>query len=202
MAIERVNDVVRYLDELGEKRGTPLVVVTLPLSLLTDTDDGHPRIRVDSAQTGFWAGREFRTFYEYSVPTGQSLYVRATVGVNIVLFSTTLSLDMGNLRFSLYAGGTEGGVWTPAPVLPKNGMTDTPAHASQVQIDTGGTHSGGTLIDVARLASETAGNRASTIGGQAFSERGVPPGVYYYRLENIDGATATGVLSAHWEERP
>lgn len=33
-------------------------------------------------------------------------------------------------------------------------------------------------------------------------ERGVPPGAYYYQLENIDGVTATGVLSAYWEERP
>lgn len=35
-----------------------------------------------------------------------------------------------------------------------------------------------------------------------FFEGRVAPGVYYFVIENIDGATATGVFSAFWEERP
>ena len=168
----------------------------------TSDKPGIRRLRVDLGQTGFFEGREFRTFYEYSVPSGQSVYLRATVPLNIILFSTSLTLDAGKLRMSLIAGGTEGGTWSPVAVFPKNNMTDRPAYTGQVQIESGGTHSGGVLLDVVRLLSETAGNRSSTVGGQVSDERGVGPGVYYYRLENIDGQTANGVFSAFWEERP
>lgn len=173
-----------------------------PADLLTSAREGTRRLRVDVAQTGFFEGREFRTFFEYSVPSGQSVYLRATVPLNIILFSTSLTLDAGKMRMTLLAGGTEGGTWSPVAVFPKNNMTDRPAYAGQVQIDSGGTHSGGVLLDVVRMLSETAGNRSSTVGGQVADERGVATGVYYYRLENIDGQTANGVFSAFWEERP
>ena len=170
--------------------------------LLTSEKESIGRLRVDIGQTGFYDGREFRTFYEYSVPFGQSVYLRATVPLNIILFSTSLTLDADKLRMTLLAGGTEGGTWSPVAVFPKNTMTDRPAYTGQVQIHTGGTHTGGTLLDVVQLLSGTAGNRASTVGGQVADERGVGPGVYYYRLESIDRQTAKGVFSAFWEERP
>ena len=182
-----------------------------PADLLTSAREGTRRLRVDLGRTGFFEGREFRTFYEYSVPSGRSVYLRATVPLNIILFSTSLTLDAdktrvgssaSKMRMSLSAGGTEGGTWSPVAVFPKNTMTDRPTYTGQVQIESGGTHSGGTLLDVVRLLSETAGSRESTVGGQVSDERGVGPGVYYYRLENIDGQTATGVFSAFWEERP
>lgn len=201
MTTRRINDTLTYEDDAGDRLGAPVVVSNFPSALLSDADDGYPRLRVDTAQTGFYAGREFRMFYEYSIPTGQSLYIRATVSADIILFSTNFTLDGGLLRVSLRAGGTGGGTWTPATVLPKNNMTGTPVMAAQVAIHTGGTHSGGTLIDVARLASENTGHRAATVGGRLFDERGVAPGVYYYQLENLDGVTATGVMSAFWEQR-
>lgn len=174
----------------------------IPSDLLTSEKPGFRRFQVDVGQTGLFEGREFRTFFEYSVPSGQSVYLRATVPLNIILFSTSLTLDAGKMRMTLLAGGTEGGTWSPVAVFPKNNMTDRPAYAGQVQIDSGGTHSGGVLLDVVRMLSETAGNRSSTVGDQVADERGVDPGVYYYRLENIDGQTANGVFSAFWEERP
>ena len=173
-----------------------------PADLLTSSREGTRRLRVDLGQTGFFEGREFRSFFEYSVPSGQSVYLRATVPLNIILFSTSLTLDAGKMRMTLLAGGTEGGTWAPVPVFPKNNMTDRPAYNGQVQIDSGGTHSVGVVLDVVRLLSETVGNRAATVGGQVADERGAAPGVYYYRLENIDGQTANGVFSAFWEERP
>jgi len=166
----------------------------------TSKTPGLRRLRVDPGQTGFFEGREFRTFFEYSVPAGQSVYLRATVPLNIILFSTSLTLDAGKLRMTLRAGGTEGGTWSPVAVFPKNNMTDRPAYTGQVQLDSGGTHSGGLLLDVVRL--HGGGNRSATVGGQVSDERGVSPGVFYYRLENNYNLTANGVLSAVWEERP
>lgn len=175
----------------------------LPLPIMSTSNDAFTaRLRVDVGQTGFFEGREFRTFYEYSVPSGQSVYIRATVPINIILFSTGLTLDGGRVRMSLSVGGTESGSWSPIPVIPKNTMSDKPDYTPQVQVHIGGTHAGGTVIDVVRLLSESTGNRANTVGGQLSDERGVGAGVYYYRIQNVDGQTANGVFSAFWEERP
>lgn len=103
-----------------------------PADLLTSAREGTRRLRADLGQTGFFEGREFRTFYEYSVASGQSVYLRATVPLNIILFSTSLTLDAGNMRMTLRVGGTEGGTWSPVAVFPKNNMTDRPDYAGQV----------------------------------------------------------------------
>ena len=173
-----------------------------PSDLLTSQREGTRRLRVDIAQTGFFEGREVRTFIEYSILSGQSLVIRATVPINTILFGISVTLDQSKIRISTKVGGTAGGTWAPMPVIRKNNMTTAPTYTPVVTIESGGTHTGGTTIDIARIVSDAGGQRASTVGGQLADERGVAPGVYYYVIENIDGATATGVFSAFWEERP
>ncbi len=152
------------------------------------------------ARTAFLEGRLARTFYEFSIPSGVTVVVRATVTDDIILQNTKITIDQSRIKLSLYAGGTEGGTWTPVTVYQKNNLTNSPPLEGFVSVDVGGTHSGGILLDVARIVSENVGNGATTVGEQIADERGVLPGTYYYHLENIDGATATGVFSAFWEE--
>ena len=203
MANERfrvLQNLYKLLVDQGDGTHAEKVIAQPPAILLTG--DTNPRLRVDVGQTGFFEGREFRTFHEFSIPTGQSAYLRATVPFDIILYSTKLTLDNGQLRLTLRAGGAEAGTWAPVAVLPKNTMAVAPAYAGQVSVDAGGTHSGGVTLDVVRLGSTSLGHRVSTVGGQVADERGVGAGVYYYQLENLDGETATGVFSAFWEERP
>lgn len=184
---------------------TTRIIAQPPADLLTDGGYGdNRRLRVDVAQTGFFAGREFRSFYEFSIAAGASLVVRATLPINIILFEQGLTVDAGEIRYSARVGGTPGGTFSNAlPIINKNAMTTTPAYTPVVALHTGGTHTGGTTIDVARVHAANQQNAAVTVGGVVSDERGIAPGTYYLVLENTSGTdTATGVWRGWWEERP
>lgn len=175
MAIERVNDVVRYLDELGQERGTALVVVTLPSSLLTDTDDGNPRIRVDTAQTGFFAGHQFRTFKEWVTATSGTYIIRATVPLDIILFELFIELEDGTARVETVVGGTPGGTFGEVlPVIPSNTMGERPQppYEPQLELHAGGTLMGGTLLDTLRIKTANNSNFAASVGALLCAHRG------------------------------
>lgn len=146
--IDRINDGANFTTPTGDGKEAPVVIAYLQPTLLTKGDSATSRLRVDVAQTGFFDGREFRTF------------------------------------------------------RPRNLMTSAPAYAAQNVLTAGGTHTGGTVIDVlaARAAGATA--QASSVGMGLTSERGIAPGTYYFRLTNPGSGTAVGKLSAWWEERP
>lgn len=168
-----------------------------PKVLMTDNDGPYARMRVDVSQTGFWAGREFRTFQKLTIPSLGQVAIRATVPVDIVLYETFFSTDGATIEVELKAGGTAAGPWTSVPVFRKNTMSTAPVIANQVLIDYDGAHTGGTLIDVIRVP---AGNKLSNTSGSS-SERGVGVGTYYYVITNTGNQSATVVFSGAWEER-
>ena len=47
-----------------------------PVRLMTDNDGPFARLRVDVGQTGFFAGRTFRTFQKLTVASGTSRVIR------------------------------------------------------------------------------------------------------------------------------
>lgn len=171
--------------------------------LLTDGGYGESRrIRVDNAQTGFFAGREFRSFYEFSIPAGQSNVIKFTSPVDFVLFQQSLTVDAGGVKYTAEITGTEGGTFTALPVIGKNRMASRPQpyYTAQATIGVGGTFGGGTVLDVARLVTSGATAQHITVG-MTSDERGLPAGTYYIRLATIGNSTATGVYSLFWEER-
>lgn len=171
--------------------------------LMTDGGYGESRrLRVDNGQTGFFAGREFRSFYEFSIPTGQSIVIKFSSPVDFVLFQQSLSVDAGGVKYTAEVSGTAGGTFTPMPVVGKNRMAQrpTPYYEAVATIGQGGTFSGGTILDLARVV--TAGATAQQITvGMTSDERGLPAGDYYIRLAALGNGTATGVYSLFWEER-
>lgn len=172
--------------------------------LLTDGGYGESRrIRVDNGQTGFFAGREFRSFYEFSIPTGTSIVIKFSSPVDFILFQQALTVDAGGVKYTAEVTGTEGGTFTALPVVGKNRMSvrPLPFYTAQATIGQGGTFSGDTVLDVARVV--TAGATAQQITvGMTSDERGLPAGDYYIRLAALGNGTATGVYSLFWEERP
>lgn len=72
--------------------------------LLTSENPGFGRLRVDVAQTGFFEGREFRSFYEFNIPQGQSVTGRFSSPVDFILFQQSLSVDAGGIRMTARAG--------------------------------------------------------------------------------------------------
>lgn len=163
-----------------------------------------PRLRVDVGQTGFFAGREFRTFKELNIAASDSLTIRINCIVNTIAFGLTVAIGSGALRLATVVGGTPGGVFSDVlPVIGRNTMIGTPAYVAQNSAAAGGTHTGGTEIDVIRLKTNNNTNQATTIGTETGDERGVAPGTFYLRFTNLSATDAVaGVFRLRWEERP
>lgn len=173
-----------------------------PKILLTDKAGQNQRLRVDVAQTGFFAGREFRTFYEWLTPTTELRVIKAVVPLNIILFELGVSLVEGELRMETLVGGTEGGVFgTPLPIFPTNTMSEKPQppYANQVLLTTGGTLTGGTLLDPLIGKTSDNSNFAGSVGADQGAERGVGANTYYFR---INTTLLRAIFKARWEERP
>ena len=190
-------DLYKLLVDRGDGTHAERVEAYPPAKLMTDSDGAYSRLRVDVGQTNFWSGKQFRTFQKFEIASGASATIRATVGVNIVLYETSFTTENSSIEVQLRAGGTATGPWTAMPVIRKNTMTVAPVVVSQVTMDYDGAHTGGTTIDLLRV---TAGNKQSSVGGTD-SERGVAPGTYYYVITNTGNQTATVVFSGFWEER-
>lgn len=176
----------------------------LPVGLFTSTPDaeGYQRMRVDPAQTGFFEGREFRTFHRWPTDTTAIQVIKAVVPINIILFELGVTLVAGEVLVETLVGGTEGGTFaTSLFIAPTNTMSEKPqpAYVNQVLLTTGGTLTGGTLLDpLIGKASDNA-NKASSVGAEAGAERGVGANTYYFR---ITLTAARGNFKARWEERP
>lgn len=69
---------------------------TRDLNATTDLYSGFDRTRVEDASTGFFEGREFRTFRELSIPTSTTQVVKLVLPVNTVVKVKT----SGNSNFS------------------------------------------------------------------------------------------------------
>lgn len=183
---------------------TPFSGVDLPHDIYTSPKELYRRIKVDPGQTSFHSGREFRTFYEFSIAAGASVYIRANVNVDTILYDVSCVVDSGSIRLSTYAGSTGTGTYaTPLPIISKNTMTlkESPTYVAQNTLFTGGTGvTGGTVIDIIRVVAANATAQQTSVGSKQFDQRGVGAGTYYWRLENFSSGTATGVFSGWWAE--
>lgn len=173
------------------------------------------RLRVDVAQTGFFEGREFRSYKELNIAALTTYVMKIVVPVNIIIQGLDVQIEAGWLRLSSHVGGTEGGSFSETlPIRPKNNMTAGKDHRATyngnntvylpvVVITAGGTHTGGTELDVSRLKASGNTQQGSSVGQSNDDSRGIGPATYYFRLQNLHATDAiTGVFQARWEERP
>lgn len=168
----------------------------------TDGLGQESRLQVDVGQTGFFRGREFRTFREWETATTGAFVVKIVVPVNVILMEFLIQGEAGTARVETVIGGTEGGSFSETlPVRAANTMTEVPeVYSPQVVMTAGGTLLGGTVIDISRVKMADNSNFAATVGGgTGGAERGVAAGTYYWRLTF---AGFIGVIKARWEERP
>lgn len=178
--------------------------------LLTDGGYGESaRLRVDTGQTGFFAGRMFRSFIKAVVPVaGPALSFRIISPVDFILWSNELTLTQGAVDMDLYVGATPSGTWTTAPIIGVNRMLSRPQpyYTPTVAVEYGGAFTGGTLVDPVPVRT-AAGNQNADNISSASLERGLPPGTYYGRISTMSGGLQVND-DAHltykplWEERP
>lgn len=190
---------------------SPYSTTNLPRDVWTSSSEGFRRLRVDAGQTGFYEGREFRTFFEFNIPSGNVQVFKFVSPIDFMLFEQTLTVDAGSIRFQAITGATEVATFNTAlPVIGKNRMAQrkqpyyTPVitvttHAAPVALNSGVT--GGTVVENTRIVAANATAQQQTVSGGAQSERGLPAGTYYLRLHNFGSGAATGVYSLFWEER-
>jgi len=190
------------------------VSIGLPGDIYTNNQGVKERLRVDPGQTGFFTGKTFRSYLELGIPVaGPPVAFRFTSPINFILWHQDLDLTQGALRLEIFTGAvTPAGTWSswPAGVIGVNRMTEIPQppYVSQITLETGGTFSGGTAVDLMLLrCSANQGNQSSSNVGGETSERGLGAGVYYGRFSTLTGGIAVadaaqGIYSLIWEERP
>lgn len=173
-----------------------------PVKLLTDNDGNNARLRVDVGQTGFFAGRECYTFYKFSIETASSVVIKIVSTQDTILQIFGASLNVASLDIELMQGGTEGGTFSNSlPIFRTNEMSEAPSYTPTTTMALGGTHNGGTMLNVLQLRAGTPAEQAVEIAASNELPFGFSAGNYYIRLVNVDKATATGVFRARWEER-
>jgi hypothetical protein len=196
-------DITKRLVDRSDGTWAERVEAYPPKVLMTDGDGLYARMRVDVGQTGFFAGREFRTFYEFSIPSGTTEVIRVVSPINTILQMLHFEIDLAELRIELRTGGTASGTWsTSLPILPANSMTSASGYSPQVTMTTGGAHTGGTVIDLYKLYSGANQNKAISSHIDDALPQGFAASTFYILMQNTDGATATGIFRTRWEERP
>jgi hypothetical protein len=205
--VKGVSGVRVWIDDQDENQITLHQSVGFQKDLLTGTGSdilGAKRLRVDQGQTSFWEGKQYRSFQELDIVAGASHTIRIVTGVNTILKALSLNILTGDARMEIIGGGTAGGTFgTTLPVIRKNSMSVTPNVTSQNVLTSGGTVTGGTLLDVVHVvAAEAQGNRKeASVGANQDDERGVAPGTFFYRINALGAINVTGVINLFWEER-
>lgn len=180
-------------------------LVDLPHDVWTSSKEKFRRLRVDQGQTGFFEGREFRSFIELNIAAGNNIVLKFVSPVDFILFEQRLVIDAGSCKLTASTGGTEGGTFsTSLPIIGKNRMASrpTPFYTAQATIVTGGTYTGGTAVEVVRVVAANATAQQQSVGSGQDSSRGLPAGTYYLKFENFGSGSVTGVYSLAFEERP
>lgn len=195
----------KFIDK-GNGTFAPLVEAYPPSKLMTDGDGPSARLRVDSGSTGFFAGREFRSFSQFNLAGSESISFKASLPIDTILQGLGINLMDGYVKLEAFMGVTSPtGFTTALPSFGANRMATRPQpyYVAQNALFEGGSFTGGTLIDLVLVKTNNNSNQASTQDAAVAGERGLAAGDYYLRLTNLSSTgSATGMLMARWEERP
>jgi hypothetical protein len=187
---------------------TPLMEVGM--SLLRDSITGlwksirgfSGAMQVALLTDGFWMKRQFRAYYEFSVPDSTTKWVRLTAPRPFILQSQSLYVETNALRVVVYTGVVfTDAVWAPLDRVYGKHLIDGPSlHVSTADELVSGTGAGGAEREVLRASAGTGpGNTGTPMGIGLFGWRALPAGTYYFALTASIG-TCTGVYSFEAEE--
>lgn len=161
------------------------------------------RLFVEDGNSAFYQGRQYFTFREFSILTAAVGVFKVVLTQDVIMRDFFVQLIVSDATVEIVTGGTEGGSFgTALPISSTNNMLRTPVRATTSTMSYGGTHTGGTVLDLFLLNSGNNLNQAvGAQGGEQFPT-GFPPGTYYVRITNTGNATATGLFKARWTEDP
>lgn len=149
----------------------------------------------------FARGLGYRTFKELNIAAAGSYVIRVVVPKNVVLTGLDVSITSGTLKTETVVGGTAGGAFAEnLPRLSTNTRTDITATPASVVLTAGGTHTGGTVIDIITLKAGSNAARSTSVGGGSNGERGIGPNTYYWRFTSSGTDPVVGTFKARWNE--
>lgn len=196
-----LNEDLKLVD-MGDGTYAPRQEAHPPIKLLTDGNGDYARMRVDVGQTGFFAGREARTFYQFEIAEDATEVIKVVSQTDTIVQSFSVELDLAEIRVELVVGGTEGGTFnTPLPIFKTNTMSTASNYTPTVTMNRGGTHTGGTVVDLLFAISGANPNKSVSQSASENQPQGFSAGTFYIRLTNTNGNTAKGIFRARWEER-
>lgn len=190
-----------------------------------DTSNLGKRVDIDVQDGGvvivdnpdFFNGREFRSYYEFSVakgtqiPASQRVLFKFVLGANnVFLESLDLSVDDGTVRATSHLGGVITGAFVTTPtVIPANSATGTPAFtatsvitATAAGLAAAVNITGSSERDVIRIKTPSGGGASSSGTSPVDSIRGLPAlATFHILVENTGAGNAEGVIKLRWVER-
>jgi hypothetical protein len=188
----------------------PLTGVEFPQDIVTSGIEGFRRLQVDTGQTGFFEGREFR--FLRKIRSG--ITFKFVSAVDFVLYEQVFGISSGAYEFHAWrvdnveetaSFGTD----LSQHIINKNASGEYrdyngDRYQTQVSISSGGTLA---INDVElytdyaemRTAGSTAQRASVNQGGN--TQRYLPAGTYYLSFTVLD-ALVRGTYQIGWEERP
>lgn len=124
---------------------------------------------------------------------------------DIIIRGFGLELIAGDLKAEIFSGATPVGSFSETvTIFPKNISSNlpTPIYKTQAVMTTGGTISGGTVIDVLIVKTGNATGQVTSIGGKIEDQYGAPAGTGYCKISNPGNSDATAIFKMWWEELP
>lgn len=177
---------------------------------------GFNRLRVDTGEPGFWAGRQFAWQSEVVLSAGEVIAFRFDLPLDVVLLDSQLTVDEGSMYYRVFRADqiTETGTFATdatGKAHPLNVTSFSPAYALQTTAFTdGASASGGVTISggatpypVSRLRTSGATAQAFLVGASGGLARGFPPTSAYVVVTQLPGATGgtKGTITLKFEER-
>ncbi len=161
----------------------------------------HGRMFVETGSVDPTENRQYFMFHEFSVASAASEIVKVVIAGNTVMNAFSIKVMSGQARVEIVAGGTEGGTFNQSITLfPVNGMTTAVPRTSTTVMTSGGTLTGGTVMDLFLVNTGDNVNQSSGItSGEDFAI-GFPAGTYYIRVTNTGNSTSAGLVKALWTE--
>jgi len=168
--------------------------------LTINPNEPSARLKTENGSAAYQSGKEFRAFYELSIPNSGRLVIKFQVLSDITLVLSSISIDDGGVIFKAYSGGVESGVFEPVFTAPTNNTSTVINEASNLSISVGGEVdvTGLTPNDVVRI--KAGQNKQSTVDSSDNNLRGFPAGTYYATIETLDSvnSSSSGTISWRW----
>jgi hypothetical protein len=155
----------------------------------------------EPSNAAFREGRQYFTFLDLSIAQGATQVIKVVIASDTIMRDFFVDMVTSNTTVEIVAGGTEGGTFNSSLTIQRtNNMSIAPERATTTVMTTGGTLTGGTVLDKFLLyAGNNANQSTRQHGGEDFPV-GFPAGTYYVRIVNIGNTTATGLFKARWSE--